>query len=95
MGIVKPLRVSRWRRPTTGKSTVRQRAEYPAAWTRWSMSSDAARSVNRYSCHHFANDDAAATSSRKSTVVEETTMMVPARSAARAVAGSPSGCAIR
>ena len=38
IGIWKPLRVSRWRSPLSGKSTVRQTAPNPAAWTRRSMS---------------------------------------------------------
>jgi hypothetical protein len=93
IGIWKPLRVSRWRKPLSGKSTVRQTASNPTAWTRCSMSTVNSRSVKTYSCHHFGASEAAATSSRRSNAVLETTMTVPARAAPRAVASSPSGCA--
>ncbi len=93
IGIWNPLRVSRWRSPLSGKSTVRQTAPNPAAWTRCNRSTVSSRSVNTYSCHHFGAPEAAATSSRSSNAVLETTMTVPARAAARAVASSPSGCA--
>ena len=89
-----PFRVSRCRKPKTGRSTVRQIASYPASTTRASMSIVTVRSSNTYSCHHFGAWDAADTSSNTSTAVEETTMIVPAAAAARAVARSPSGCAI-
>ena len=94
IGVSNPFRASRCRRPKTCRSTVRQIASYPASTTRASMSVVATRSSNTYSCHHFGASDALATSSRESVVVEETTMMVPASAAARAVARSPSGCAI-
>jgi len=93
-GIVKPVRKSRSRRPTTGVSTVSTSAVNPCSRACATSSRVTPSSRNTYSWNQ-RSEPAAATSAGVDVARVDRHIAVPTVRAARAIPTSPSGCATR